>query len=185
MGTKSHEGQSESLNRPVLNTQRLILRPFREEDLDDYSEICADLDVMRYLADGKAMTRAEAWRHMAMLVGHWELRGFGQWAVEERCSGRVIGRIGFLQPEGWPGFELGWTLGRQHWGKGYAGEGARAALEHGFWQLGRNHIISLIHPDNLPSIKVAARIGETLEGRANVLGRDLLVYGIRRTQAGN
>ena len=114
-------------NLKTIETERLLLRMFRDEDLDDYAVVCADDDVMRYLGDGRALERWEAWRQMAMIIGHWQLRGYGPWAVEERSTGKVIGRIGFFNPEGWPGFELGWVLGKAYWGRGYATEGASAA----------------------------------------------------------
>jgi RimJ/RimL family protein N-acetyltransferase len=129
------------------------------------------------------MTRVEAWRHMAMLVGHWALRGYGMWAVEERATGAFIGRIGFNNPDGWPAFEIGWTLGRPYWGKGYATEGARVALDYAFNKLDKPHVISLIHPENLGSISVAEKLGEKLEGETEVLGMPVLIYGIDRSEA--
>ena len=163
-----------------LETERLILRQFDEEkDFDSYARICADADVMRFLG-GKTLTREEAWRHMAFLVGHWQLRGYGHFAVEEKASRAMIGRIGFLNPVGWPGFEIGWTLGRDSWGKGYATEGARRALDYAFTEMGRDHVISLIHPDNHASIRVAERLGESLEGKAEIMGIEVSVYGIDR-----
>jgi RimJ/RimL family protein N-acetyltransferase len=164
----------------TLETDRLRLRMFRQLDLDAYAAICADPDVMRYLADGRTLTRSEAWRQIALIIGHWQLRGFGLWAVEERATGELIGRIGFFQPEGWPGFELGWMLRRPSWGKGYATEGARRALAYAFTDMSRDHLISLIRPANRASIRVAERLGETLEGRTDLFGHDVLVYGIAR-----
>jgi RimJ/RimL family protein N-acetyltransferase len=164
-----------------LETERLVLRMWREEDFEAYAGICADQEVMRYLG-GKPFTRLEAWRHMAFLVGHWQLRGYGHWAVEEKASRGLIGRIGFLNPEGWPGFEIGWTLGRGHWGRGYAIEGARRALDYAFTELDQDHVISLIHPDNKGSIRVAERLGEKVEGKTEVLGVELLVYGMDRAR---
>jgi RimJ/RimL family protein N-acetyltransferase len=163
-----------------LETERLILRMFREDDLDAYAAMCADPDVMRYLGDGKALTRSEAWRQMALILGHWRLRGFGLWAVEERATGALLGRIGFFQPEGWPGFELGWMLRRASWGRGYATEGARRALGHAFTVMNRDHLISLIRPANRPSIRVAERLGQSLESRTDLYGQEVLVYGIGR-----
>ena len=162
-----------------LETDRLKLRMWRESDLDDYAAICADPIVMRYLG-GQVFTRDEAWRSMAFFIGHWQLRGYGHWAVEEKATGRMIGRIGFLNPEGWPGFEIGWTLARHAWGKGYATEGARLALQYAFKDLDQPHVISLIHPDNTPSMKVAERLGEKREGVARIFERDVLVYGVNR-----
>src|SRR5215510_5649825 len=115
-----------------LETERLILRQWRLEDFEPYAELCSDAEVMRFLG-GKVLSRADAWRHMAFMVGHWQLLGYGPFAVEEKSSGKFIGRIGFLNPEGWPAFELGWTLSRSAWGKGYATEGARRCLEYAFY----------------------------------------------------
>lgn len=163
----------------TLETERLILRMFREDDFEAYAQICADEDVMRYLG-GKTMTSAEAWRHMAFLIGHWQLLGYSHWAVEEKATGEFVGRLGFLNPAGWPGFEIGWTLRRESWGKGYATEGARRALRYAFAELGQRHVISLIHPENRPSIRVAERLGERHEGEAEIMGIKVLVYGIDR-----
>ena len=104
-----------------------------------------------------------------MILGHWQLRGFGFWAVEERATGTLLGRIGFFKPEGWPDFELGWMLRREAWGRGYATEGARRAMAHAFTAMDRDHVISLIFPGNDPSIRVAERLGETLERRPSCL----------------
>lgn len=163
----------------TLETERLTLRMWRESDFEQYAQICADPDVMRFLG-GKSLSRLEAWRHLATLVGHWHLRGYGHWAVEEKESGRLIGRIGFLNPEGWPAFELGWTLGRDFWGRGYATEGARRALLYAFKEMNKEHVISLIDPQNRSSIRVAERLGERPERRVEFLGKEVIVYGIDR-----
>lgn len=165
----------------TLETERLLLRMWRESDFEAYAHFCSDSEVMRFLGEGKPLNRLEAWRHMATIVGHWHLRGYGIWAVEERETGNLVGRIGFFNPEGWPGFELGWVLGREHWGKGFASEGARRALDYAFTEMDRDHVISLIHPDNIGSIRVAERLGEKLEGETELFGREVLIYGIDRS----
>ncbi|HEX8070265.1 MAG TPA: GNAT family N-acetyltransferase [Pyrinomonadaceae bacterium] len=162
-----------------LETERLRLRQWRAEDFEPYAEMCADPEVMRFLG-GQTFSRLEAWRHMALLVGHWQLRGYGHWAVAEKASGRFVGRLGLFNPEGWPGFEIGWTLARAVWGRGYATEGGRRALAYAFDEMAREHVISLIHPDNRPSIRVAERLGETHEGETELFGHRVLVYGITR-----
>ncbi|MDX6696461.1 MAG: hypothetical protein QOF02_4064 [Blastocatellia bacterium] len=167
------------MNEVTLETERLVLRMWRESDFEEYARICADPEVMRYLS-GKPFSRLEAWRHMAFLVGHWQLRGYGYWVLEEKASGRLIGRLGLQYPAGWPGFEIGWTLARESWGKGYATEGARKVLGYAFTEMDREHVISLIHSDNIGSIKVAERLGEQVEGRTEVMGMDVLIYGISR-----
>lgn len=165
-----------------LETERLTLRLFREADLDDYAEMCGDAEVMKYLGFGP-MSRDEAWRNMAMVVGHWSLRGYGLWAVEEKETGELVGRVGCWRPEGWPGLEIGWTLRRAFWGRGYATEAAKASLAFAFNHLGQTRAISMIHGENAASIRVAGRVGMRLEGSANLMGHAVLVYGARRPRA--
>ncbi len=166
----------------TLETDRLILRMFRESDLDAYADMCGDAEVMRYIGDGQPLPRHMAWRKMAMMVGHWSLRRYGLWGAEERSSGVLVGQIGFWNPEGWPGFELGWTLRRSYWGRGYATEGARTALRFAFSQLVQPHVISLIHPENAASIRVAERLGEHLVGSTELMGKPALMYRITREE---
>ena len=166
---------------PELETERLRLRQFRESDFETYEVWCANPDVMRFLG-GKTFNRTEAWRHMAYMLGHWQLRGYGYYAVEEKASGRLVGRVGYTDFTGWPGFELGWTLAPEVRGRGYATEAARLLLDYAFEQLDRPHVISLIHPDNTPSRRVAERLGERVEGETEVLGMPVLIYGIARAR---
>ncbi len=166
---------------PTLETERLRLRAFRQSDIDDYAALNADPEVLRYLGSGQAAwDRNRSWRHMAFLLGHWQLGGAGMWAVEHRETGDFVGIAGFAEPEGWPGFELAGSLARRFWGKGYATEAGRAALDYAFTVLEKHHVISLIYPENQASIRAAERIGETLEGRIPHLGREMLVYGLGR-----
>jgi len=163
----------------TLETERLIMRPFAETDLDTYAEMCADPEVMRFLG-GKTWTRMETWRHIATTLGHWQLRGYGPWAVVRRDTDELVGRVGFLNPEGWPGFELGWTLARPAWGNGFATEAARRALDYAFTELDRDHVISLIHPENKASLAVAHRLGEKYERDTEVMDQQVGVFGIDR-----
>jgi RimJ/RimL family protein N-acetyltransferase len=105
------------------------------------------------------------------------LRGFGHWALEESATGELVGRAGLYYPPDWPGLEVGWTVAREHWGKGYAPEAARAACGWAHERLGTRHILSLIHPGNRNSIRVAEKLGGTLEGEYSTRGFNLLVYG--------
>jgi RimJ/RimL family protein N-acetyltransferase len=171
---------------PTLETERLVLRPFAERDLDAFAAMYADPEVVRHLGDGRPLDRAATWRTMAVFVGHWELRGYGQWALVEKAGGDVIGRAGLWHPEGWPGLEAGWLLDRARWGRGLATEAARAALDWAFEVLGAAHVVSVIAPANVRSIRVAERIGETYERRIAldtpaVAGPiDVAIYGIAR-----
>jgi RimJ/RimL family protein N-acetyltransferase len=170
-----------SLEIPTLLTERLRLRAFRKSDLDDYAAMKADPEVQRYLVGaGGPWDRGRSSRHLAFLIGRWQLAGTGMWAVEHRETGAFLGVTGFTGPDDWPGFELAWTLARRWWGNGYATEGARAALDHAFNELEKDRVISLIHPDNRASIRVAERIGEDLQGRVEHLGNEMLCYGIDR-----
>ena len=166
----------------VLETERLRLRWFRESDFEQFCKITGDAEVMRFLGDGKPVDKLMSWRQMAAIMGHWYFRGYGVWAVEEKSTGNLVGRIGFMNPAGWPGFELGWTLARDSWGKGYATEGARRALRHAFTKMDRDHVISLIAPENVASVKVAERLGEKVEGETHLMGREVLIYGISRDE---
>ena len=161
---------------PIIATQRLTLRPFAAADLDAYAAMCADAEVMRHIGDGGPVGRDVAWRQMAFFLGHWPLRGYGMWAIESRASGRLIGRAGFMNPEGWPGLELGWLLARDAWGEGYATEASRAALESGRGRFGAQEIISLIRPANQRSIAVALRLGATPAREIDFLGAAATVY---------
>jgi RimJ/RimL family protein N-acetyltransferase len=161
---------------PTLDTARLKLRFFQERDLDELAAITADAETVRYLGEGKTFTRAETWRAIAAMAGHWLLKGYGMWAVELKAGGAMVGRVGFYNPEGWPGFELGWTIARPQWGHGYATEAALAARDYGIATLGRKRIISLIRPANTRSIQVAERIGFRHDGDVELLGSPALVY---------
>jgi RimJ/RimL family protein N-acetyltransferase len=94
---------------------------------------------------------------------------------------RTFHRENRLSQSGWPGFEIGWTLSKEFWGKGYATEGARGALEYAFDELDQEHVISLIHPDNHASIRVAERLGEKPEGETEIQGLPVIIYGIDRS----
>lgn len=161
---------------PLLHTERLLLREFRPDDFEAYAAMMADPEVTRHLADGRPLGRVDAWRQMAMFAGHWALLGFGVWAVEERATGAFVGRIGCFHPEGWPAFEIAYTLARPAWGKGYAREGAAAALRWARETLGRDAIISVIRPGNVGSIRVAESLGAVPDGTVDFYGGSALVY---------
>ncbi len=147
---------------PIVETERLILRGWREEDFEPFAAMMADPEVMRFI--GGVQAKNDAWRTMAAIIGHWHLRGHGFWAVERKTDSAFIGRIGLWRPEGWPQMEAGWAVAREHWGKGYATEAAKASLDYGFRHFPVAKLISLIHADNRNSQAVAARVDETRGG---------------------
>ena len=166
-----------------IETERLLLRAWRPADFEEFARISADPEVMRYIGNGQPATRSQAWRAMAVFVGHWSLRSYGLWATEDRATGKFIGRIGLWHPEGWPGLEVGWLLDRAYWGRGLASEGARAALDYAFTTVGADHVISVIQPGNSRSIRVAERIGERFEREYDFDGNLTLIYGVRREKS--
>jgi RimJ/RimL family protein N-acetyltransferase len=166
---------------PSLATERLLLRQFTAADLDAWAAISADPEVARHLGDGTPLDRVGAWRWMALNLGHWMLRGYGQWALEERDGGALVGRAGLWEPEGWPGLELGWVVARDRWNRGLATEAGRAALAWAFDALGANRVISLIAPANVASIRVAEKLGQRCDERILLGGRPALLYAIARS----
>lgn len=153
-----------------LETERLLLRQWRAEDFERYSQFYRDAALSRYV--GGLNDAEQAWRRLAAIIGHWTLRGYGYWAVEEKASGLLAGCIGFWYSPAWPEIELGyWLLGDMH-GKGYAQEAGAASLQYGFRHLDCDSFVSYIHPDNTPSKQVAVRLGGIYETT-----RELLTFG--------
>jgi RimJ/RimL family protein N-acetyltransferase len=159
---------------PVLETERLRLREWREDDLAPLAAFSADRTTVRFF--GAPASTDDIWRHMATLVGHWVLRGFGMWALEERSSGRWIGYCGLWYPHGWPEHEIGWGLAADARGRGLATEAARRARDFAYSQLGWTTLISCIVPENVTSQRVAERLGATLERRIELKGHTTGVY---------
>jgi RimJ/RimL family protein N-acetyltransferase len=161
---------------PTLETERLLLRPLVEDDLDAYAAMMADAEVVEFLGT-TPMDRADAWRHLAFLVGHGVLRGWTNNAVIEKTTGRFLGRCGLWQPEGWPGLEVGWALGRHVWGHGYATEAAAAWRDWAFAHLDADALISVVHRDNVRSVRVAERIGHRRLRDIELRGHPCVLYG--------
>lgn len=162
-----------------LETSRLILRQWREQDLEGFAGLMGESEAARFLShDRQPMDRTTAWWHMALLAGHWRLRGYGLFVVEERASGAFVGRVGPWQPEGWPGFEIGWAVRRRFWGQGYATEAALAAGAWAIRTFGPTRLIALIHEDNHRSHAVARRLGMSPGDRINHAGQPHTIWGI-------
>jgi RimJ/RimL family protein N-acetyltransferase len=168
---------------PQLETERTIMRAWRPEDLDAVAAWTSDPEVMRFV--GGVQTRHGAWRSLATYLGHWQLRGYGLWAVQRRSDGQLIGRVGLWNPEGWPGIEVGWTFARGAWGQGYATECGAASLAWAWENLpDLERILSVIDPDNWPSRRVAERLGMSVLGPHTLLGElDVLLYATDRPAA--
>ena len=163
----------------TLETERLRFRRWSLSDFPTYEQWCSRIEIMRYLG-GKTFDRIQAWRHMAYQVGHWEMLGYGYYVCEEKATGALVGRVGFTNHPGWPAFELGWTIVPEYQGRGYATEAARMLLQYAFDELKQDRVTSLIHPDNAPSIKVAKKLGQEVQGKTEVLTMPVLIYGTYR-----
>jgi RimJ/RimL family protein N-acetyltransferase len=150
------------LTEPFLETPRLILRPTRAEDLAGYIALMSDQEHVRFI--GGAAPPSTVWRQMMTVAGAWSLIGYSFFTVLDKQTGEFLGRLGPWKPEGWPSEEVGWSLLPSTVGKGYATEGAAAAVDWAFNHLGWPDVIHVIDPDNIPSRKVAERLGSTNQG---------------------
>jgi RimJ/RimL family protein N-acetyltransferase len=149
---------------PVLETARLVLRPFRAGDVDAQAAIMGDELVMRHLG-GQPLAREDSWRKLLNGAGLWALFGYGYWAVERRADGAMIGQVGFadfkreMKPgiEGLP--EAGWLFAREAFGQGYASEAVTAMLAWADRALDAPETVAIIDADNAASIRVAEKCG--------------------------
>ncbi len=153
---------------PTLRTERLLLRPFRASDLDALAVMQSNPDVRRFLGAGNLLSREETWALMERVLGQWSLRGYGVFAVE--TQGRCAGWAGILHPLEWPEPELAYSLDQPYWGRGLAGEAARAARDWAFATHGFARLASFIRPDNARSIRVAEKLGAVREGMVELRG---------------
>lgn len=146
----------------VIETPRLILKVPTLAEFEPWCVYMADEESARYI--GKTQPPSVVWRAMCSIIGAWHAEGFAMFSAFEKSTGRWIGRLGPWAPHGWPGNEVGWGVIRDVWGKGYAYEGALASMDFAVDVLGWTDIIHSIHPDNVNSQKLAARLGSTNRG---------------------
>lgn len=149
-------------NIQELLTDRLRLRQWRLSDGDAFIKFYSDPVMSKYV--GGPRNEDDAWRGLALMAGHWRLKGFGYWAVEERDSEDFVGCIGLWQSPGWPELELGYWLIEEHQGKGYGTETGRRCIEVARKDLSASSLVSYIDKENLPSIKMATALGARLDG---------------------
>jgi RimJ/RimL family protein N-acetyltransferase len=165
----------------IIETERLILRQVDpDRDFEPWAKAMADANTVRYLGT-KPMNRAESWRSMAVVIGHWAIRGYGFFSLQHRETGEWVGRVGPWYPEGWPAPEVGWTISPDHLGRGYATEAALASLRYAFETLGWKQVIHVIMEGNEASMAVARKIGSTLvreqQGVPGVTDQRVFIYG--------
>ena len=123
-----------------IETEKLLLRRWLEEDLKPYARLCADPGVMRFIGQGSTLTREDSEGQISRFSQHWDERGFGLWALEEKEGGAFIGFAGLAHQEDWTEdrhkTEAGWRLDRAFWGRGLATEAAKASVTYGLETLG-------------------------------------------------
>ena len=166
---------------PELETPRLLLRALRESDLERWSAVTADAQVLRFIG-GVALSREETWRRILATAGAWTLLGFGYWAVERRGDGLMIGHVGFadfkreITPslDGLP--EMGWVLAPEAHGQGIASEAVAAGLAWADEALKAPEIVAIIDPDNGASIRVAEKAGFRRAESATYKGDDIFIF---------
>jgi RimJ/RimL family protein N-acetyltransferase len=173
---------------PILETPRLLLRGFREGDLEAQAATMADPEVVRHLG-AAPHSREETWRRLLSATGLWSALGYGYWAVERKRDGACIGQAGFadmkrdMAPsiEGLP--EMGWIFAPHAWGRGYALEAVAAGLEWADRTLGAPEIVAIIDPANAPSIRLAEKAGFAEREEAVYKAEPILVFRRRTAQA--
>jgi RimJ/RimL family protein N-acetyltransferase len=143
----------------ILHTARLRLVVPQARHAAPFAALHADPYTMRYIGDGRPLDRTDAWMHLAMLIGHWQMRGYGVWIVEDAGDGSFVGRVGLFHPAGWDEPELNWMIVPALRGRGLATEAAEAVRDAAFGTLAMPSMISLIKPGNEASRRVALKLG--------------------------
>ena len=174
-----------------LETERLVLRPLTLADLDDIAGFVSDPETMRYIGAGGTRTRDQARESLGWMVETFERQGFGQFGVERKEDGALVGRAGLnvWDPSDWSitrldeatgpiEIEIAYLFGRDYWGQGLATEAATAVRDWALAEHGFERLIALIYPDNVRSIGVAGKLGMKLAGEAVMAGKQLLVYDL-------
>ncbi|MFI7061222.1 GNAT family N-acetyltransferase [Kribbella sp. NPDC050124] len=151
----------------MRTTERLVLRPFRDEDLDPWAALNTDPQVMQYL--GKPLSRDESDRIASGVNKRYASDGTGFLAIERRTDGAFVGACGLQFTPWYPeDFEIGWRLARSYWGHGYATEAAASWLEYGFTTMGLRRVISVTDTPNVRSIGVMRRLGMSFDHEAQL-----------------
>jgi RimJ/RimL family protein N-acetyltransferase len=173
---------------PTLATDRLVLRPLALQDLDAYADFWGDPQVVRHIT-GTPVAREQSWRRLLASVGHWQLLGFGFFALEERATGRFIGEAGFqemhreLAPSIEGTLETGWAILPAFQGKGYASEAVGAAMRWAGAAFPALAFSCIIDPHNQASLRLAARLGFVEDAPALYSGKTVIVLRKGRAAA--
>jgi [ribosomal protein S5]-alanine N-acetyltransferase len=159
-----------------IETERLQLRLFRPDDLDDLSLIFSDPDVVRYLGSGQPARRDETETALMSIIRHWDVHGFGRWAAVCKQTCKLVGYCGLRNFQG--SAELVYLLSKQYWGKGLATEMARASIKFGFEEKKFEHIIAMAKLANVASQRVMNKIGMTFQKNTLIFNMEVALYSI-------
>ncbi|WKX74228.1 GNAT family N-acetyltransferase [Streptomyces sp. XD-27] len=172
----------------MVQTPRLLLRRWRDEDIAPLTAINADPEVMRWIGDGSTRDEEQTRAGVEAMEREWEAEGFGLFAVEIRATGRLAGFTGLsvphFLPEVLPAVEVGWRLGRAFWGRGLASEAASAAVRFGFHDRGLEKIVSIAQIGHGASERIMGKLGMRLERELvdPACGRPVRVRAITRSE---
>jgi ribosomal-protein-alanine N-acetyltransferase len=166
----------------MIETQRLLLRPFSAEDIDAFASLNADADVMRYIGDGKPMTKEQTEIRLKAVLDHWAQHGFGLFTAIEKTGGDFVGFCGLKYLDTSSEIEVGYRLAKRFWGLGLATEAARASLHYGFETLGLDRIVAVVQPENAASCRVIEKIGLRYVKNAHFYDTDVKYYAITREE---
>ncbi|HTE26473.1 GNAT family N-acetyltransferase [Flavitalea sp.] len=158
-----------------LQTERLNLRMFLEKDWRDMHEYYSDMECMRFTS-GRTFDENESWQKVAALSGHWNLRGYGSYALEEKATGKVIDVAGLDFPLEWPEPEIQWGLAKAFWGKGYASEAVKKIKIMTSEVIPDMSLISLIFKNNSNSINLAKAVGAKFEKEYQFRNEPCLIF---------
>ncbi len=161
---------------PFLNTPRLSLRPFQSTDAEILHRIYQEEGVLRYFPNPVPPPRDRVDRWLAGQRSHWEKYGYGNWGIVPAGGYEMIGWVGLQFLPELNETEVGFVLGRDYWGKGYATEAARKSLQFGFERVRLQQIIALVHPDNIASRRVIEKCGMQYLNSIFLWGIDLQRY---------
>ena len=164
------------MHSPLL-TPRLRMRPFTEEDVDALHHVFGHPDVTAWI---DVPTREGAAETIGKHIAHQAAHGYGQWAAEDRATGRLVGEVGLQLLEGGPDVEIGWVIARDRWGEGLATEAAAPWLDVAWGELGLDEVVAVIRPENHASRRVAGKLGMREAGTRHAYGRDMALYAISR-----
>jgi RimJ/RimL family protein N-acetyltransferase len=159
---------------PELETDRLRLRFWREDDVEPFLDFYRDPESTAVY--GGDIKRSDVWRRIALLIGHWQLRGFGPWALEDKATGKFAGHGGLWFPDGWDDVEVAYGILPEFRGRGYAAEAARRAQDFGYREKGIKRLVSYISPENKASLRVAEKLGAVPDGEFLLHDAVHLVY---------